>query len=141
MCIKKLGDPVLQQKCQHVPKDQIKSAKIQAILHKMILTMRQHNLVGIAAPQIGVSLQIIVVECNKLGREASLREEVTFPRKVFINPKLRVTDQRVVVFKESCASVNRAVNVPRAYGVEISGMGINEVNECKLCTHVHVITF
>ncbi|XP_072051990.1 peptide deformylase, mitochondrial-like, partial [Amphiura filiformis] len=124
--ITQLGDPVLRRSCQHVPRENIKSTEVQEVIKQMVSMMQEHSgLVGLAAPQIGSSLQIIVVECREMSAEPSLREEMLFPQKIVINPKLTVTDPHVVVFKETCASVNYGVNVPRAYGVEITGLNEN----------------
>ena len=52
-------DSVLRQKAKRVS---IVDASIQRLIDDMIDTMQQSNGVGLAAPQVGVSLQIIVVQ-------------------------------------------------------------------------------
>ncbi len=56
--IRMLGDPVLRQKAKRVPKI---DASIRKLIEDMIESMRAANGVGLAAPQIGVSLRVIVI--------------------------------------------------------------------------------
>lgn len=56
------GDPVLRQKAPEVSLDKIKSDEIQNLIKQMKKVQRAYNLVGIAAPQIGVSYRIICIE-------------------------------------------------------------------------------
>lgn len=57
-----VGDPVLRSKSVDVPSDMIDSKEIDLIIDQMIKVQRKYDCVGIAAPQIGVSLRIIVME-------------------------------------------------------------------------------
>lgn len=56
------GDPILRQKAPEVPLDKIKSDEIQNLIKQMKKVQRAYKLVGIAAPQIGVSYRIICIE-------------------------------------------------------------------------------
>ena len=51
-------DPVLRQKAKRVPKI---DGPIQRLIGDMIETMQRANGVGLAAPQVGVSLRVIVL--------------------------------------------------------------------------------
>ncbi len=53
-----LGDPVLRQKAKRVPKV---DASIRKLIEEMVESMRVASGVGLAAPQIGVSLRVIVI--------------------------------------------------------------------------------
>jgi peptide deformylase len=57
--IRKIGDPVLKQKAQKVDKV---DSKIKRLVEDMIETMKFANGVGLAAPQVGEPLRIIVVD-------------------------------------------------------------------------------
>ena len=89
--------------------------------------MDEMQLVGLAAPQIGVPLRIIMVEFTERhmllhpAEKRRKREMVTFPLKIFVNPELRITDAQPVKFAEKCASVRIPKRVMRAYGVEVTG--------------------
>ena len=57
--IRTLPDPVLRQKAKRVNKI---DGSVQRLIDDMIDTMRANSGVGLAAPQIGVSLRIAVIE-------------------------------------------------------------------------------
>ena len=52
-------DSVLRQKAKRVPKI---DGSIQRLIDDMVETMQQANGVGLAAPQVGVSLRVIVLQ-------------------------------------------------------------------------------
>ncbi len=56
--IRVLGDPVLREKAKRVPRV---DASIRRLIEDMVESMRAANGVGLAAPQIGVSLRVIVI--------------------------------------------------------------------------------
>jgi peptide deformylase len=64
--------------------------------------MKHHGGIGIAAPQIGVSLQVAVIELASSNRYG---EEVNLPFTVFVNPKLEYLTQDQQGFWEGCLSV------------------------------------
>ncbi len=53
------SDSVLRQKAKRVP---TVDGSIQQLIDDMIQTMRQTNGVGLAAPQVGVSLRVVVLQ-------------------------------------------------------------------------------
>ena len=57
--IRLLGDPVLRQRAKRVP--QVDDS-IQRLIDDMIESMHEASGVGLAAPQIGVSLRVIIIE-------------------------------------------------------------------------------
>ena len=88
--IRTLPDPVLRQKAKRVNKI---DDSIQKLIDDMIDTMRANSGVGLAAPQIGVSLRIAVIEMPE--------EEVI----TLINPEvIRRKGERVLA--EACLSVS-----------------------------------
>ncbi|MFQ5878606.1 MAG: peptide deformylase [Dehalococcoidia bacterium] len=54
-----LGDPVLRQKAKRVPRI---DASIQRLIDDMFETMHDAQGVGLAAPQVGISLRVIVIQ-------------------------------------------------------------------------------
>ena len=57
-----VGEAVLRQRARALAPDEIRSPAIQELIEHMRETMREAPGVGLAAPQIGVSLQIAVIE-------------------------------------------------------------------------------
>lgn len=105
------GDPVLRQQSRPLTKDEIRSASIQLLIELMRDTMREAPGVGLAAPQIGKSLQLAVIEdrADYLARlsadelEETQRAEIPFH--VIINPKLTLLGKSSATFFEGCLSV------------------------------------
>lgn len=105
------GDPVLRKKSRNLTKDEIRSAQIQQLIELMKTTMREAPGVGLAAPQVGVSLQLAVIEdpeeylehLSADQLEATQRSAVPFH--VIINPKLTLLGKAKATFFEGCLSV------------------------------------
>ena len=67
------GDPVLREKAKKVRKV---DASIQKLIDDMIDTMHSAPGVGLAAPQVGVSLRVVVIETPDEGLMALINPEV-----------------------------------------------------------------
>jgi peptide deformylase len=78
--------------------------KLQALIDDMIETMRAAPGVGLAAPQVGVSQRVIVVE---YGEESPDGDGPPKPRKLYavINPEIVRHSVETVVANEACLSV------------------------------------
>ena len=118
------GDPVLRKHGRTLTKDEIRSESIQRLIELMRDTMRVAPGVGLAAPQVGESIQLAVIEdraeyINDLPEEElTERQRAAIPFHVIINPKLSFLDDSSAEFFEGCLSlaglgaiVNRALNV------------------------------
>jgi peptide deformylase len=111
------GDPVLRTPARPLKTEEIRSAEVQQLIELMRETMRDAPGVGLAAPQIGLGLQLAVIE--DVGEvEATERKPVPFH--VVINPQITLGDERVDFF-EGCLSVDgyQAV-VRRARTVQVT---------------------
>ena len=109
--IVQVGDPVLRKQSRPLTKDEISSPSIQLLIDLMRNTMREAPGVGLAAPQIGKSLQLAVIEdrADYLARlsadELAETQRAAIPFHVIINPKLTVLDKSSAQFFEGCLSV------------------------------------
>src|SRR5262245_1880425 len=96
--IVQVGDPVLREVARLVEPREIGSRRIARLLEEMRETMRSAPGVGLAAPQVGHSLQIAVIEdqaeyqARVAPEELAERERVPVPFQVIINPRLTVVD-------------------------------------------------
>lgn len=95
------GDPVLRTPARPLTPQEIASTEVQQLIELMRETMRDAPGVGLAAPQIGLSLQLAVIE-DVAEVESTERSPVPFH--VIINPRLTLGDDRVDFF-EGCLSV------------------------------------
>ncbi|HXJ22656.1 MAG TPA: peptide deformylase [Polyangia bacterium] len=111
------GDPVLRTPARPLTAQEIASAEIQQLIELMRETMRDAPGVGLAAPQIGLPLQLAVIEDVA---ELAATERQPVPFHVVINPQITLGDERVDFF-EGCLSVDgyQAV-VPRARTVQVA---------------------
>ena len=118
------GDPVLRKQSRSLTKEEILSPSTQVLIDLMRDTMRAAPGVGLAAPQIGKSIQLAVIEdpagsvSDLPADELAVRQRVPIPFHVIINPKLTVVDKSSATFFEGCLSVegyqavvDRALNV------------------------------
>lgn len=107
-------EDVLRQKAQPV---ETFDEELQTLIDDMIETMRVAPGVGLAAPQIGVSKQVIVVE---FGDE----DDETVPEQLFVvvNPEIVKQSTDIVAGIEGCLSVPGFVGeVERAQVVTVRG--------------------
>lgn len=106
MIIKKLtqvGNPIIRKKSL-VVKD-IKSKKTQKTIRNLVDSMRHGNLVGLAAPQIGINQRIFVSEVRSTNLRKIDENMEADPLKVFINPKILSVSKKVFSGYEGCGSV------------------------------------
>uniref|UniRef100_A0A0D9YAF8 Peptide deformylase n=1 Tax=Oryza glumipatula TaxID=40148 RepID=A0A0D9YAF8_9ORYZ len=128
----KAGDPILHEPAQEVAPVDIPSEKVQGVIDRMVAVMRKAPGVGLAAPQIGVPLKIIVLEDTQEyisyapKKDIEAQDRRPFDLLVIINPKLKTTSKRTALFFEGCLSVDgyRAL-VERHLDVEVSGLDRN----------------
>jgi peptide deformylase len=126
--IVQLGNPILHQPAKAVELTEITSPYIQNLIEEMKETMRAAPGVGLAAPQVRVSLQIAVIEdCEERmsGMLPEIRQErgrqpIVFH--VIINPTLTILDldEEKAHFFEACLSVAGTSRItPRASRVKV----------------------
>lgn len=95
---------------------QIGSLATQQIVQKLYHTMIQNNGAGIAAPQIGVPLQIIIARVATSDHSNWHREH-----QVMFNPQIEILGERKSYFPESCLNlVDKWRFVARASAIRVS---------------------
>ena len=109
--IRKFPDPVLRQKTDRVTNI---NGTIERLIDDMVETMHAAPGVGLAANQVGVSLQVAVIDLST--RE---EKEKRHPLLVIINPEI-LSLQGSVVEEEGCLSIPEyAEKVKRAARVKV----------------------
>lgn len=110
--IRQVGEAVLRQRARALAPDEIRSAPIQELIEHMRETMRAAPGVGLAAPQIGVSLQLAVIEdsAERLAEvspeKLAEQERYPVPFHVIINPRVTLGEDTIEFF-EGCLSLAR----------------------------------
>ena len=100
--IAKLGNPVLRQVAKSVDLDDLAESSMQTFIDDMIETMHHEGGVGLAAPQVNRSIQIVVLEYAENERYP---DEVSIPLTVLVNPVLSDYSQETKEGWESCLSL------------------------------------
>ena len=95
-----MGDPLLMQKA--APVEQFDTPELHALIQDMHDTMAAMNGAGIAAPQIGVSLRVVIFGVGKNPRYPDAEE---VPYTVLINPLLTPLGEGMEEGWEGCLSV------------------------------------
>ena len=121
------GEPVLRKPTRALSPKEIGSKEIQNLIEHMRETMRGAPGVGLAAPQIGLSLQMAVIEDRKeyhkdvSAEQLALRQRRPVAFHVLINPRMQSTeDGQIVEFFEGCLSLpGFFALVPRSRSVRV----------------------
>jgi peptide deformylase len=116
-----LPEPVLRRKARPVTKF---DNDLQTLIDDMIDTMRDAPGVGLAAPQVGISERVIVVEYAEPEEveEGKEPKEVEPKLYVMVNPEIVKSSPETVMGVEGCLSIPVLVGeVERAQEVRIKG--------------------
>jgi len=121
------GNPVLRQRARALSVAEIRSREIAQLIESMRTCMREAPGVGLAAPQVGLSLQLAVIEDRKEYHkdvaEAQLLERERRPVRfhVLINPAIEEIGGEKAEFFEGCLSLaGFSALVARARAVRVT---------------------
>jgi peptide deformylase len=114
------GDPVLRQQARALTPKELALPGMQMLIALMRDTMRDAPGVGLAAPQIGESLQLAVIEDPVEDPE---RDRAKVPFHVLVNPTLTLDgDERVEAFEGCLSFAGFTMVVPRAKSVTVTAL-------------------
>lgn len=124
MCeVVKLGHPVLRDKSSAIDPALITSQDFKTLVKDMIKTMREHQGVGLAAPQIGVPIRVFCVECKSDKRYKGVPN---IPVYTVVNPVVTVVDKETSGIYEGCLSIPGLRGwVERPKAVRLQGLDTN----------------
>jgi len=118
-----LPEPVLRRKAKAVTKF---DKDLQSTIEDMVETMREAPGVGLAAPQIGLSERLIVVEYYEHEEDEEKDEEgEEAPKKVWamLNPEIVKASEEKVMGVEGCLSIPNLVGeVERHIEIQVKGL-------------------
>ena len=101
-----VGEPALRENARPLSRDEVLSGYVQELIEWMRETMRDAPGVGLAAPQVGLPIQLAVIEdrpeyIERAGSaEALERQRNPVPFHVVINPELTVEGSATADFFE-----------------------------------------
>ena len=100
------GHPVLKKMCKNITSDY---ENLDSLIDNMWETMYAASGVGLAAPQIGISIRLFIVDASPFSEDKNLsleeREKLSKFKMVFINPELKATNDNLNTFNEGCLSI------------------------------------
>lgn len=134
------GSNVLKKRATEVEVD--KEEGLQQLIDDMYITMKDADGVGIAAPQIGKSLRIVIVDGSGFDEE-DMPELKNFKR-VMINPQIIEESEETAEYEEGCLSlpnIHANVTRPKKITVKYLDREYKEVTEdfdgfgCRMVQH------
>lgn len=93
------GDPVLKKQGKNIKEGEI---DVKKLAEDMYETMENANGVGLAAPQIGKSIRMFVIDASAMGED---NEELLDFKQIFINPEIIEETGEEWEFEEGCLSI------------------------------------
>ena len=115
-----LPDPILRRKARAVTTF---DKKLQTVIDDMIETMREAPGVGLAAPQVGISNRLIVVEYYQNAEAEELEDDTLKKVWVMLNPEIVKASEEKVMGVEGCLSVPNLVGeVERHAAIQVKGL-------------------
>lgn len=99
----RMGHPVLRKASQDIAENDLFSPFIKSLTQDLIETMRANASIGLAAPQIGINLNVVVLEIAPNNNRYPYPEDL--PLTVLYNPEIEVIDHSKKGFWEGCLSI------------------------------------
>jgi len=120
------GNSILRQKCKNIDKG---FPNLNDLIKNMYETMSNANGIGLAAPQIGVSINLFIIDLSALANEDEKLKNI---KKVFINPKILTEDGDDWEYDEGCLSIpglNDLVSRKKNIEIEYLDQNFNLIQE------------
>ena len=98
------GDPVLKKMGVNIDKNY---SKLSELIANMFETMYNAKGVGLAAPQVGKSIRLFIVDATPFSKDEENKDDVTLKdfKKIFINPRIIHEKGEEWSFNEGCLSI------------------------------------
>jgi peptide deformylase len=100
------GHPVLKKKAKDIDLDKV---ELESLIENMFETMYEASGVGLAAPQIGKSIRLFIVDASPFTEDEGIEEEERLVladfKRVFINPEIIKSSGDEWDFEEGCLSI------------------------------------
>jgi len=93
------GSPILRRVAEDISPDY---PEIKQIIQDMFETMHHSDGIGLAAPQIGLSIRLIVIDASPLEEDEPAMKDF---QKVFINARIIERFGEKKIYKEGCLSI------------------------------------
>lgn len=123
--LSEIGSEVLRQPTRKVGQF---DADLHELIERMRITMHGAKGVGLAAPQVGQSLKLAVIEYDPKRFDEEHESEFMIPFFTIVNPTITQMNDEIEIFEEGCLSIpDVTVPVPRA--TEVTVLALNAQGE------------
>jgi peptide deformylase len=119
------GETVLRSRARELTPEEVRGPEIQRLIEWMRETMRDAPGVGLAAPQVGLDLQLAVIEDsaesmrNIAPERLAERGRKPVPFHVIVNPSIELQGDTAEFFEGCLSLTGLAAIVPRALRVRV----------------------
>ncbi len=120
------GNPILRKKSVDITKDY---PALEQLIENMFETMYKADGVGLAAPQVGLNINLIIIDASPLAEN---EPELADFKRVFINPVINFNTDKHIAIEEGCLSIpgiNESVNRISDLTITYLDKDFNEVTE------------
>ncbi len=117
--ILRMGHPVLRQEARDLSIEEIRSDKIKRFVADLWDTVRDANGLGLAAPQVGESIKVCVIDMADDNPRYKVNDKAA--QLVLFNPRVKFLSDETIAIYEGCLSVPGLRGlVPRCQKVEVT---------------------
>ncbi len=96
------GDPILKRPCAEIDPDY---TGLSELIDNMFETLYEAKGVGLAAPQIGESIRLFVIDTSPFAEQNEELQHLKDFKRVFINPEIIEESGEEWEFNEGCLSI------------------------------------
>lgn len=132
------GNPVLRKKAKSISVSKIKSEEIQTLIKQMFFTLKGRG-VGLAAPQVGRSVRLIVIDVPEVRDRKKIKP---LKKTVVINPRILEFSKKKEDGWEGCLSLpGIRAKVPRSTSIVVAYYNEHAEEITKTYTGLHARVF
>jgi peptide deformylase len=122
--ILRMGHPLLRRRARPLVPEELGSERIRGLLTDMVDTLHHAGGIGLAAPQVGESIRLAIIEIP--GGPSRYGVIPPMPLTVFVNPEIDVVDAATAGCWEGCLSVPGLRGwVERPQHVRVRALGLD----------------
>lgn len=120
------GSPILRKKSVDIDKNY---PNIKELIDNMFETMYKSDGLGLAAPQVGLNINMFIIDAKPLAEDYP---ELAEFKRVFINPEITFNTEETEALEEGCLSIpsiHETVNRPNDLTIKYLNENFEEVTE------------
>jgi peptide deformylase len=134
-----IGNPILRKRAEDVDLSRVKKRNFKRLIKDMFDTMNKYSGVGLAGPQIGISLRFFIMGFDNTSRYP---DENPIEKRIIINPEIKFLTDQTADFWEGCLSIPDMQGlVRRPEKIEVKYFDEDANLQKKILTEFEAIVF